>query len=307
MIQIFIAFALIASGITTNKFLLAYIPPIFLVGIRMLSAGIILSFITQAKKTRVTCQQIAHDALPLILIIICTTYLPAVCKSYALKYMTSSQVAFFGTLDPFITALYTYFLWNEKLTLRKITGISIAMIGTLILLKHADQATTTIIWYLSFPEIAALLAVVIGRYGWILVQSLLRTHRYTPMQLNSITMIGSGILSLITSVGIEHITIRPIDHMLLFLALIAYTVIIGNVISLTWYAELLKHYPATLLSLAGFSVPLFVYFYGWFFLREPLSPYFFISFLCSLIGFILFAYPDIYNALRSAIKHRQKQ
>lgn len=303
MLQIFLAFALIASAITTNKFLLEYFPPIFFVGIRMLAAGIMLWAITHVKKNKISIADLKKDALSILLIITCTTYIPAICKSFALKYMASSQVAFFGTLDPFITALYAYILFNEKLTTRKITGICIAIFGAIILLTHANQISYFKAFsFVSYPEIAALLSVAIGRYGWILVQSLLREHRYNPMQLNSITMIGSGILSLLTSFFFEREPTRSIAFTPLFIFLISYTIIIGNVISLTLYASLLKQYQATLLSLAGFSVPLFVYFYGWIFLHEPLSHYFFISLGLSLIGFIIFAFDDIQKAFKRILK-----
>jgi len=53
-------------------------------------------------------------------------------------------------------------------------------------------------------------------------------------------------------------------------AYLIYTVIGGNLIGFTLYSHLLKKHSATFVSLAGFSMPLFVYFFGWLILGEQL-------------------------------------
>ena len=49
----------------------------------------------------------------------------------------------------------------------------------------------------SFPEIAAFLAMAIGRVGWMFVQQLLRKERYTPAEANGLLMSISGALAFI--------------------------------------------------------------------------------------------------------------
>lgn len=301
MIRIFLTFALLASAITTNKLLLSPLPPIFFVGIRMLLAGIILWFINYFQDKRLSLKFIKQDLFVLFLITLCTTYIPAVCKSIALKHMASSQAAFFGTLDPFITAIYSYFIFNEKLTFNNLVGICVAIIGSLVLLitNNPDIISHSTIFWVSLPQICAFLAIAIGRYGWILIQMLLKKGHYTPIAINSITMLASGVLSLITSLVFEtyhHITI---DNYNIFIALIMYTVIIGNVLSLTMYASLLKTYSATLLSLAGFSVPLLVHIYGWLFLQEPLSTNFIIALSLTFLGLLIFTRNKIFITITS--------
>lgn len=290
MIEVFFAFALLASAISTNKIILATLSPIFFVGIRMLIAGTILFAIAYAKGQSFNKLSIRRDALTLLFITICTTYLPSILKAYALKYMPSSKAAFFGTLDPFVTAFYTYMLFNEKLTLRKIIGMSLGCIGAFILLRSTTftQESWPTIFIFSFPEIAALLAVILGRYGWISIQLLLRQNKYTPLQINAITMFGSGVISLITSwfIDTDWNFQFPVTSWLLLFAV--YTIIIGNVIALTLYATFLKYYSSIFLSLASFSVPLFVHFYGWVYLGEPLSFIFFLSLIFTFLGLYIF-------------------
>lgn len=294
MVEIFLTFALLASAITTNKLLLSPLPPIFFVGIRMFLAGIILWFIAYWQDKKISLTFIKQDVIILFLITLCTTYIPAICKSIALKYMSSSQAAFFGTLDPFITALYSYFLFSEKLTFNNMLGICLGIAGSTVLL--ATSSTTTVTSQMFFPQIAAFLAVAIGRYGWILIQMLLKKGHYTPIQINSITMLASGAFSLITSLFLEPVNSIAVTNYHSFLALLLYTVIIGNVLSLTMYANLLKNYSATLLSLAGFSVPLFVHLYGWLFLHETLSINFLLALGLTFLGLLIFSKKDTRKA-----------
>jgi drug/metabolite transporter (DMT)-like permease len=297
MIDIFLVFASLASAITVNKLLLVNLPPIFFVGIRMLLAGLILFIVLRIKKQRIPWGLVRTDALILSGIIIWASA-PPLLKAYALKYLPSAKAAYFGALDPFITSIYAYFLFSEKITLRQIIGIAIGVGGACVILMPGGSFEP---WhafsFFSYPELAALGAVALGRLGWLLAQKILRQGKYSPLQLNAMTMLCCGVLSL----GISGIVDRgffstivhdPSQLPLLgwwYVFLLGYTVIVGNVVSITYYATLLKKYPATLLSLAGFSVPLFVAIYGYFFLHEPLSTSFFISCLLTFTGLIIFS------------------
>lgn len=300
MFDVFLAFGLIASATSTNKILLSTLPPIFLVGARMLFAGLILWAIACYKKTPINFKRIKSDAAILGIITLCTTFLPSILKSYALKYMPSANAAFFGTLDPFVTAFYAYLIFNEKLNWQKFLGISLGFFGAFILMFTSLNTKT----FSFYPALSALIAVAIVRLGWILVQRLLRENKYTPIQINSITMLGSGILSLAASFSIESIGSISICNPINFTCLSLYTIIIGNVISLTLYATLLKSYNATLLSLASFSVPLFVALFGWLYLNEPISINFFASLLLTFIGLCIFNY-DKLPRLRKATLQKQ--
>lgn len=291
MFRVILTFALLASAITTNKLLLNPLPPILFVGIRMLIAGIILLALNWFQGKKIHWPVIKQDLPILLLITLCTTYIPAICKSIALKYMTSSKAAFFGSLDPFITALYSYFIFKEKLTIYNCLGIAIAIIGSTILITGDAQLTdaTILVSTFSTPQIAAFLAIAIGRYGWILIQMLLKKNHYTPIQINGITMLGSGVISLVTSLMFEQYSQIYIDNYSYFILLMLYTILIGNVFSLTLYASLLKTYSATFLSLAGFLVPFFVYVYGLIFLGEPISMHFLIALGLTFIGLLIFS------------------
>lgn len=307
MLYVFMAFALMASAISANKVILYALSPSLLVAIRMLVAGLILLVYTYVHShQRLKWEIIKSHIGLLILVSASTTYIPSLLKAYALQNMNSSKAAFFGTLDPFVTAVYAYFLFDERLTLKKILGIVLGFAGACLLLFSTSPLEEHLkaFSFISYPELAALAAVVISRYGWITIQKLLKRNIYAPAQINTITMLVSGVLSLVTALVQNQLAIKPLGHATLplfekfpfshfsswgiLLFFLSYTILIGNVISYNLYADVLKKYSATFVSLASFSIPLAVHLYGWLFLSESLSAQFFISCTITFIGLVLF-------------------
>ena len=88
--------------------------------------------------------------------------------------MPSSKMAFFGTLDPFVTALYSYAMHKERLTARKWIGMILGFVGMLILIVKTTPLDEQFKAFsvVSYPELAAFWAIVLSRFGWINAQQL---------------------------------------------------------------------------------------------------------------------------------------
>ena len=84
--------------------------------------------------------------------------------------------------------------------------------------------------------------------------------------------------------------------------LLFYTVIIGNLIAYNLYAHLLKHNSATLMSLAGFTIPIYVSLMGYFLLGEPVTWMLVVAAVCMLVGVGMFYFDDV---LRDFLKKKQ--
>lgn len=295
MIKIFWGFALLASGIVANKIILLYVPPILSVALRMIIAGSILLAFALRRTHNLRWSYIKHDAFALIGAGTLTTLVPAILKAYALKNMLSSKAAFLGSLDPFVTALYAYLIWRETLNWQKIVGIVIGFAGALIMLMASVPAEANLLAWgrLSYPELAALAAMALGRLGWMVVQKLMRSNRYTAAEMSSVSMLFSGSLAFFLSLYYEQITTVCFDNMSHLFAALLWTAIIGNVIAYTMYTNFLKHYSSTFISLTGFSVPIFVYLYGWMLLGEPLTLSFVAAISVTLIGVLIFYSAEI--------------
>jgi len=290
MIQIFIIFALFASAISVNKLILQAIPPILFVGIRMMTAGILLTIYhhLHPQQTSIRWHHVGRQALVITCLAISTMYAPSILKAYGLQHMVSSKLALIASLDPFITALYGYLLWNQRLTWKQVAGVCAGCFGVFIMIYMQADTLPDRWFYVSLAECAALGSVCISRLGWIGVQQQLRSHTFQPAELNTVLMLIGGACGLITAWLTGEIVY--ISNLLSWkmLALIAYTVIVGNMISYTGYGRMLRSYSVTLVSLAGLLIPLFVHAYGPLLLGESISPYFFISLGCVGLGLWLF-------------------
>jgi len=287
---LFVAYFLLASGFSANKVLLGWLPPTFFVGIRMLCAGLIMVIYNYRRSDRMCWRYIKQDILTIFGIALFTTYAPSLLKAYGLKGLPSSKAALIGSCDPFVTAMYAYALWREKLSWRQFVGITIGFVGVMFLLTSSSLSEQSLhAWFIfSWPELAAVGAVVVGRYGWILVRSLLKKERYQPTEINGLSMMLSGVFALITSFIVDPISSINIPSMPRFFAVFAYTIIAGNIVGYGLYAYCLKKYRLTFVSLAGFSIPLFVTLIGWLFLGEQLTVLFGISALIIFVGLLLF-------------------
>lgn len=326
MFDVFLGFAFMASATVANKYALSVLTPSLMVGLRMLGAGIILMLYYRRKSHRLSFAYFKHDILLLLGISLLTMLVPALFKAYALKNMLSSKAAFLASLDPFVTALYAYFFWGEHLTKKKVIGIILGFTGTFILLISSSVGEQSLMaWSVfSYPEIAALLAMAIGRLGWMFVQQILRKERYSAAELNGLLMTISGVLAFVMpyvfAIGMAiiglvpllasilpsytfadagslwHTTITADTNTTMIMYSIIHTIIVGNVIGYTMYAGFLKRHSATFVSLAGFSVPLYVYLFGALLLGEPLSLNFLAASCVTFVGLLIF-YQDEINKI----------
>jgi len=295
MIDVLVTFFLLASAISANKVLLYTIAPTFFVGLRMLLAGLISVGWQEWSGWHVTWRKVRRDIQQLTLVSVFTSFLPSILKAYGLKYMLSSKMTLLGSIDPFVAALYDYVFFSHPLTFNKLLGIIIGFVGVVILLfgNAPQEQSMEVIGRISKPEIAILVGVFILRYGWYLMQRLVRSDRYTPIQANGITMMISGILALGLSWFVDAYWIKESANVCTDSWLFFYTVVMGNVLGYGFYAHLLKRYNATYISLFGFSIPVFVTILGWLFLDEPITYTFVGAGLIIFVGMYIFYRQEI--------------
>ena len=297
MFDIILAYACLASGIVANKFLLQTMPFDLFIGIRMFVAGLILLPIALKNSPRLRFAYLKVDGGAILFITLCTTLIPSLTKAFALQNMLASKQTLLGSIDPFVTALYAYFLWNERLSPQKIGGMLLGLCGVIvasIAISPAEQQWGEFL-YISYPELATLFSVILSRYGWIRVQTMLKGNRYTPTEMNSITMVLSGFTTLLVSYvrGAQFPAAALVTPW--FLMVFIFTIVVGNMLGYNLYSTCLKKYSATWMSLAGFLVPIFVLLLSKLLGREALTLNFFISAALLFAGLCLFYYDELYG------------
>jgi drug/metabolite transporter (DMT)-like permease len=319
MILVLLVQALFALTFPIGKLGLQYTGALFLTAVRMVMAGVLLFTYVFWQNKKVP--RIPRADWPLFLkTSLFYIYLSFVPEFWALERMSSFKNNMMWSFTPFVSALLSYYLLNERLTKRKWAGLVIGMLGMIPILAVADISTPTqnspislinspislinspislilsgvegwseavcSITYIGFPELAMCVAVFSTAYAWFLIKQLL-DKGYSLIFINSITMLMGGVLSLLTRLAGG--SIEPLYTN--WWAVVGYAlalVIISNVIAYSLYGYLLQSYSITFLSFTGFLCPIFGAIFGKLFFNEHLHVYYVIAFAFIMTGLILF-------------------
>lgn len=313
MLLVMILYMLLASTFIIGKAAIVYSQPIFLIGLRMLFGGmLLLGYIYFFNKKRWIFNK--KDIWLFVQIAFFHIYLSFILEFWSYKYVTASKISFMYNLSPFITVLFAYLFFGERMNMRKWTGLIIGFLGSLpVLMAEAPAAELQAgsFYFISVPEIALLISATSGVYGWIILKELVVHRGYSPVLVNGVGMFFGGVAALITSFGFEG---KPLlkcpgysmdtvaqsqswlgslfciswPNVFLVSLYIVLLIVIANVIFYNFYGLLLKKYTPTFLSLAGLLCPLFVALLGWVFLGETVTWHFFVSLAVVLLGAYIF-------------------
>ena len=289
MILIIVLYALFGSSFVMGKMLLAYTTPFFLTGIRMTIGGLILlsylffyaheDFMFKRKHLYWYAQMVFFGI-----------YITYSLRFWALNYMPAAKTNFIYNLSPFMSALFSYIVFSEKLSLKKWIGLSVGLLGIIPVLLTSSFSEQSLgeISFLSWPEIAVILSVATHTYSWIIMRKLVKEKSYSPMMINGLSMTFGGLLALITSFFVDGFAPIKEGYVLYFFGILSLIILLSNIICYNLYGWLLKRYTATFLSFSGFLSPLFTALYGWILLGEMVSWHFYASCIVVFIGLYLF-------------------
>ncbi|MFC1842261.1 DMT family transporter [Candidatus Dependentiae bacterium] len=299
MTLIILLYALFASSFSMGKVLLRYTTPIFLTGIRMLIGGLILLAYQYLSPRQNFYFKKKHIWL-FLQIVLFGVYFNYILRFWALQSLPSSKTAFLYNLAPFMSAIYSYYFFKERMTRGKIAGLAIGFLGMIPILLTSSSTEKSIgeMFFISLPELAVIASVALHAYSWVVMRKLVRDKNYSPTLVNGITMAAGGFMALLTSFAYGNIF--PVTKILPFSGWLAAVIIISNIICFNLYGSLLKKYSATFLSFAGFLAPLFAALYGWGFLGETITWQFYASSVLVFVGLYIFyreETKDIENAL----------
>lgn len=298
MFLILLTEMLFASTWTIGKAALAYLNPIFFIGLRMTLAGtILLSYLYFFKRDKFFLHK--KDWLLFLQIIIFHIYIAYVFEFWALKYLSSFKTAFFYNLTPFISALFGYIFLSERMSLKKWLGMAIGFTGIIWVMvsgQTAQEASAGKLFFLSWPEISLITAVASAVYGWVVFKKLNTGRGYSSLMINGFGMLSGGLLSFISSFFLENscctngqsLFSMPATDILLALGYTLLLIVVANLIGYNLYGYLLTKYSITFLSFAGTLTPFFAAFFGAVFLGEIPSISFFLSSILVVIGLYIF-------------------
>lgn len=300
MYLLVVLYALLAATFSLGKVLLNYTQPVFLVGMRMsIAGGILLLYHVCTNKHTFKIKE--RDFWCFIQAMFFTIYIPYILRYWGLVYLSSSKACLIYNFAPFISYAFSYLLLDEKITLKKCTGLLIGFCGLLPILMHSASQGPLLGAAYFMPELALLLSVSSMSYGWLIIHRLINNHTYEPSFVNGISMFFGGLLALLTAYFTEDHSLFVTDWAP-FLGLLIIIVIVSNIICHNLYGNLLKKFTPTMMAFAGFMSPIFAAFYGWLFLAEQLTFDFFIATITVFIGLSLFYHDELQQKLTVAKK-----
>lgn len=286
---VIILFALFASIFGLSKATLEYSEPFFLVGSRMAFAGVLLvihQLVVHKKSLQLNKTLIKN----LFLLGFFNIYLTNILEIWGLKHIASSKACLIYSLSPFLSALFSFFIFSEILSKRKWMGLFIGLLGLCPLILQDIQSHAGGGFFVPHPgDIAMIVAVVCNVYGWIVLKRVVSETDVSPLFANGVSMIIGGVLGLGHSyLAGESWKPVPIFDMEIFLRNSFLMCIISNIICYNLYGYLLQRYSATFMAFAGLVTPLFASFFGWLFLDELITWQFVFSFLLFSVGLYVF-------------------
>ncbi len=311
---VILLFALFASLFTLSKSALGFSEPFFLIGSRMALAGVVL-LAHQLVFNRSQFLLALKYFMPLLLLGLLNIYLTNAAEIWGLQYMSSAKACLIYSLSPFLAAFVAYLVLKEKLTPKKWAGLILGFVG-LIPILFVGNANNELVsdmfhemTYLSWPEVALLIAVISSVYGWILLKKVVKHYHLSPIMANGVSMLIGGILALAHSY-LSHESWSPIPiasgYYMPFLEITIWMTLISNVICYNLYGHLLKTFSATFMSLAGLVTPLFATFFGWYFLEEDITWHYFASMMIFSVGLFVFYQEELAHSVRekkAALSH----
>jgi drug/metabolite transporter (DMT)-like permease len=291
---VFTLYALWASVFTVEKGALEYGAPFFLVGSRMIIAGVLMlgyAAIRTSRSLHLNRQSVIRVAL----LGFFNIYLTNVLELWGLKYLTSFKTCFIYSLSPFLSALLSYVILKEVMSLRKWAGLFIGFLGLWPILANQSQhelATGSLLG-LSGAEIGIVTAVVSSVLGWILLRQLVHDSNCSPVVANGYSMVFGGILATIQSGLMETWDPLPITNYSVWLESTLFLIVISNIVGYNLYGALLKRFSPTFIAFAGLSTPLFTALFGWIFHGEVIDIWFFASLSIVFFGLLIFYFEEI--------------
>lgn len=291
MYLVVLLYLLFASLFTLQKNTLNFCDPFFLVGSRMLFAGIVLlAYIVIRHKPQSFRIKPAH-LIGVTLLALSQIYLTNIFEIWAIEHMVSSKACLLYSLSPFVSALVAFVVLKERMSSKKTMGMLIGFLGLLpiIFAQTQDEISSGTFLVFTLAELAMVGAVFCSVYGWIMLKKVMQDYAYSPLMANGLSMTIGGLMALAHSyVAGENWAPIPVYDLQPFIINTLIMCLISNLICYNLYGYLLKRFSATFMSFAGLVTPLFASIFGYIWLKEVITWHFFVAIAMFTIGLVIF-------------------
>ena len=262
-------------------FMTENMPPLYMAGCRLLTAGLILypfaRLTGSARPTR-------HEWLSAGIIGILLLTIANGGMTVALQYVPTGVAALLaGMLPLFIVVLNWLTFSKVKPTKVAMAGLLVGMVGIALLVKPGGfKATSTESWI-------GIAIITFGNLSWAL-GTLLSGRLKLPTQVVSSAvqmLVGGGVL-LVVSLVVEPVTLLSISHApAKAVGALIYLIVFGSLIGFSSFAWLARNAPPQLLSTYAYVNPVVAMLLGWAFAGEVLTSQSLLSAFIIVTGVVL--------------------
>ena len=281
--------ALLAAIFPIGRAAVQISQPVFFTGIRMMIGGVVLLGYHYLSYGRFSSMSFQLFRL-LCIFMITGIYLTNVPEFWALQWIPAAKASFIYSLSPFVAALFSYFLFNEKMTWKKVIGMLIGLSGFSIMIYNTAPGELEYykVSFFNAGEMALIMAAISSAYGWIVMRQIIRKNLCTGAEAIGYTMFSGGVLAILQSLVTETWNPLPTTDIRAFLMYVTMAALFSSILGYVLYPILLKYYSATFLSFAGFVEPLCAALFAWIFLGEIVTWKFYFSSVLVVLGLYIF-------------------
>lgn len=278
--------AILALVYTLDKELLKFLPPMLFLALRTIICGgffgILFFVLNRNYKIRFK-KFIIFSFISFIYV-----YLTNYFLYKAFTVLTSAKATLIYNFNPFIVALFSFFIFKEKFSMKKVIGLAIGWCGFIPLLLFNNSESSSFV--ISGGELFAMLSAVCAAGSFILLQKELHNQKIPPSYTSAITLFVGGVCALVNSYFTEMPFSERIYSNIFSLYVISLFIIIVLATIFWSYINcyLSKWYKASFLSFVGFTVPLFAAVFERFLFSRSVGWNFYLSLIFIAIGLYLF-------------------
>lgn len=260
MFYVILLYAISAFTFVFSKYLLTFLSPIFLTGLRTFFAGSILLIYLKTRKNSGSLKKYIIACIPIAM---CSFFLANSLKFWSLQFINVSNAALISISEPIFAVIITYLLFSEKINFKQFFGLTICIIGSTSLVFTQQGKLFNLNSLISFQSLILIMSVAISAFGAILLRKQLLKNNSNVLLINGISMFIGGLCALFASYNLEEIKfdISTNNFIYVFLTL-GLIIFISNIFAYNLYGSLIKKYSILFISCASFTRPLFIDLYN---------------------------------------------
>lgn len=275
-LYLIITFCAWGSLYVVGKFVMGKVPVLMISSVRYIIAGIILFFIMKKTKTKKIEKQ---DYKYVFLIGFVGYFIATVAQLIGVKFSNASLASLVNSVNPITIMLFAAIILKEKLTLKKIICIILAIVGVHTIIGGSNEG----------GQVIGILISLFAVISWSLISVIVRrvTQKYDPIQITTYGIIIAAVSTLPFSIGEFIITPDIQLDWTVVLSLIYIGVVCTALAHFLWNKSL-SMIEAGACSLFYPVQPMMSVFLGWIFLGEDINVNFVIGAIL-IIGGVVFS------------------